>query len=135
MKDVRIDSTGQPRCWHCGSAGFTSKRTARAKVLTGFGALVTKKKLKCQACGEYNDTGNAKPYTGPESARLGKKFGTFTNIVGEAPPSSGAVPPPPPPLPPGWLPDASGRHESRYWDGRRWTEHVSDGGVQSIDPV
>lgn len=34
----------------------------------------------------------------------------------------------------GWYPDPSRRHEQRYWDGTRWTEHVSDGGQQSTDP-
>lgn len=35
-----------------------------------------------------------------------------------------------------WEPDPSGRHSSRYWDGRRWTEHVmSAERVPSIDPV
>lgn len=37
--------------------------------------------------------------------------------------------------PAGWLTDPMGRHEQRYWDGARWTEHVSDGGTQSTDPV
>jgi len=35
----------------------------------------------------------------------------------------------------GWYPDPSKRHEQRYWDGTRWTEHVSDGGQQSTDPL
>jgi hypothetical protein len=26
----------------------------------------------------------------------------------------------------GWLPDPSGAHELRYWDGGTWTEHVSN---------
>ncbi|MGF7125146.1 hypothetical protein [Rhodococcus sp. AG1013] len=34
--------------------------------------LVTKKKLKWQLCDEYNDTGSAKPYTGPESKKWRK---------------------------------------------------------------
>ncbi|GAA4804368.1 AIM24 family protein [Nocardioides caeni] len=34
-----------------------------------------------------------------------------------------------------WHPDPTGRHEMRYWDGTRWTEHVSDAGVQSTSPV
>lgn len=38
-------------------------------------------------------------------------------------------------LPPAtWYPDPSGRHEHRYWDGRRWTQHVADAGIASIDP-
>lgn len=34
-----------------------------------------------------------------------------------------------------WHPDPTGRHELRYWDGAQWTEHVSDGGVQSVAPL
>jgi hypothetical protein len=32
-----------------------------------------------------------------------------------------------------WYPDPSGRHQHRYWDGERWTLHVSDDGVPGID--
>jgi hypothetical protein len=34
-----------------------------------------------------------------------------------------------------WAPDPSGRHQLRYWDGERWTEHVADEGHLSIDPA
>ena len=34
-----------------------------------------------------------------------------------------------------WAPDPYGRHELRWWDGRAWTEHVSDAGVQGVDPI
>jgi Protein of unknown function (DUF2510) len=34
-----------------------------------------------------------------------------------------------------WYEDPTGRHELRYWNGSEWTEHVSDGGNQSADPV
>lgn len=44
------------------------------------------------------------------------------------------VPPPPvPSIPAGWNPDPHGRFELRYWDGARWTEHVSSAGEQSTD--
>lgn len=33
-----------------------------------------------------------------------------------------------------WYTDPSGRHELRYWDGERWTEHVADRGQQGVDP-
>ena len=36
--------------------------------------------------------------------------------------------------PPGWNRDPYGRHEVRYYDGTSWTEHVSDQGIQGIDP-
>src|SRR4051794_38229054 len=35
----------------------------------------------------------------------------------------------------GWHFDPSGRHEFRYWDGTGWTDHVSDNGAQSTDPL
>lgn len=37
--------------------------------------------------------------------------------------------------PPAWHTDPTGRHELRYWDGTRWSEHVSDGGRVSADPL
>src|SRR4051812_14647877 len=36
---------------------------------------------------------------------------------------------------PAWHPDPYGRSELRYWDGSRWTEHVSTAGVQGLDVV
>jgi uncharacterized protein DUF2510 len=37
--------------------------------------------------------------------------------------------------PAGWFADPGRRHELRYWDGQRWTEHVSDRGTQGVDPL
>lgn len=36
--------------------------------------------------------------------------------------------------PPAWYPDPFGRHETRWWDGQRWTEHVASHGRQAVDP-
>jgi hypothetical protein len=33
-----------------------------------------------------------------------------------------------------WLPDPSGGHELRYWNGASWTEHVSDQGTTAVEP-
>jgi DNA-directed RNA polymerase subunit RPC12/RpoP len=74
MKNVRIDENADLRCWNCGSKGFTEKRTTRSKVAVGVGTFLTKKKLKCQSCGEYNDTGNAQPFTGPEGRKYRKRW-------------------------------------------------------------
>jgi hypothetical protein len=35
---------------------------------------------------------------------------------------------------PAWYPDPYGRHEYRWFDGRTWTEQVSDHGRQGVDP-
>ncbi len=56
--------------------------------------------------------------------------GPADGAYGSAPP-----PAPPPPAPRSWLPDPSGRHELRYWDGTRFTEHVADAGKISTDPL
>lgn len=37
--------------------------------------------------------------------------------------------------PPRWYPDPARRHQFRYWDGGRWTERVSDNGVEGFDGV
>lgn len=37
--------------------------------------------------------------------------------------------------PANWYPDSTGRHQLRYWDGQQWTAHVSDNGVQGVDPL
>ena len=37
--------------------------------------------------------------------------------------------------PAAWLADPNRRHQLRYWNGTAWTDHVSDNGVASMDPV
>ena len=59
--------------------------------------------------------------------------------VASVPPSAvvapGVVEPGPPLEPREWKPDPSGRHQLRYFDGRGLTEHVSDDGKITIDPL
>lgn len=40
-----------------------------------------------------------------------------------------------PDAPAGWYEDPLARADHRYWDGRRWTEHVSRGGQVAADPL
>jgi len=35
---------------------------------------------------------------------------------------------------PGWAWDATKHHQSRYWDGSKWTAKVIDGAVEAVDP-
>jgi hypothetical protein len=37
--------------------------------------------------------------------------------------------------PAGWYSDPAGRFDHRYWDGAKWTEHVSRAGAASVDPL
>jgi uncharacterized protein YxjI len=37
--------------------------------------------------------------------------------------------------PANWYPDPLNRHQLRYWDGAKWTEHVSDNGITGVDPL
>lgn len=39
-----------------------------------------------------------------------------------------------PSVPADWYKDPSGRYEYRYWDGQKWTEHVSRAGTVHKDP-
>ncbi|MED5264698.1 MAG: hypothetical protein VYA88_01010 [Actinomycetota bacterium] len=55
MKDVWIDEYGEQRCWSCSGNDFTAKRPMRSILLLGGLALLTKKKLKCLNCGEFNE--------------------------------------------------------------------------------
>ena len=38
-------------------------------------------------------------------------------------------------VPAQWSPDPYGRYEVRYWNGKKWTDHVSTRGVTALDPI
>jgi len=43
--------------------------------------------------------------------------------------------PPPPLLNQGWYADPTGRYEARFWDGQKWTGHISHYGATGKDPI
>ena len=45
------------------------------------------------------------------------------------------IPPVAATFPPGWFADPWGRFQLRWWDGTRWTAHVSTGGGTAYDPL
>lgn len=47
----------------------------------------------------------------------------------EWPPSASAS------VPPSWQADPTRRHERRWWDGVRWTQHVIDNDQPAVDPL
>ncbi|HUY64075.1 MAG TPA: DUF2510 domain-containing protein [Acidimicrobiales bacterium] len=61
----------------------------------------------------------------------------YPSTPGDDSPGAGGQEAPGPSSSPGfgWYADPSGRHQLRYWDGTAWTEHVSDAGQQSNDPL
>lgn len=127
MRNVRVNERGDLCCWKCGSTGLISKRTTRSKVAVGVGALATKKKLKCQACGEYNDVGNAKPTASAKAAAAAAR--QPAQPVQQAPATVVG------PDGRGWHPDPTGVYAQRFYDGRQWTQHVVNlNGIQMTDP-
>lgn len=70
-----------------------------------------------------------------DAALVDVKASATTPASKAAPVPASPPPPPPPPTPPTWAADPYGRHELRYWDGSRWTQHVSDNGEATVDPV
>ena len=43
--------------------------------------------------------------------------------------------PPPPLLDQGWYADPTGRYEARFWNGQKWTGHISHYGATGKDPI
>lgn len=131
MRNVRVDEHGNLVCWKCGTGNLLPKRTTRSKVIVGVGALATKKKLKCLACGEYNDTGNAKPTASAKAAQ-------HQSAVAAYQPATVAQVAPAEVIGPdgrGWHPDPVGLYSKRFYDGAKWTQHVVNlNGVQMVDP-
>jgi Protein of unknown function (DUF2510) len=80
---------------------------------------------------ELAQRGPASRSTASRSVTAASKPVAETQALLPPPPA----PPPPPPTPAVWAPDRYNRHELRYWDGTRWTEHVSDRGDPGIDPA
>lgn len=90
MRNVQVDENGELQCWNCGARAFTHKRTFRSKALgvtaaplTGGLSLAaplgTKKKLKCQSCGKYNDVDTADKVPGAPSS--GHDPSEISNVV------------------------------------------------------
>lgn len=100
--------------------------------MVGVGALATKKKLKCQACGEYNDVGNAKPSASAKAAQRDAAMAAYQAQVQQV---QQVQQPPADTSGRGWHRDPVGRFHQRFFDGTQWTQHVTDGvGVQQVDP-
>ena len=81
------------------------------------------------------------PYVGPVIVLLllaFKRWPVQDAAQAAAIPSSSAYPAPAPVQAPqavpvsvaaGWLPDPTGMHRLRYWDGTSWTSSIDDGGL------
>jgi Protein of unknown function (DUF2510) len=74
-----------------------------------------------------------KPKQGADARKIAARINTLAQMGAPAP--AVAAPPPAPVSAGQWAADPHGRHELRYYDGTRWTEHVSMAGVQGVDPI
>lgn len=120
------------------SAGEIDKRiTATRLVLAGPFALAFRKKkdrreLYLLVEGETGSfVVEVDPKKGAEARKFAARVNTSAKTLERVPAASVTAPG----APAGWQPDPRGRHESRYWDGAGWTDHVADAGVQAVDPV
>lgn len=75
-------------------------RTTRSKVMLGLWSLLKEPKLRCVACGEFSDTGHAKPYEGPASRKYRAAYEAEQQLEVERAGLPAAPLPPPPPRPP-----------------------------------
>lgn len=62
-----MDQFGVFHCWNCLSTNFERKLSARSKVISAVGGRASRMELKCFVCGRYNDVGNAKKITVPNT--------------------------------------------------------------------
>jgi len=88
--------------------------------------------LLCQSCGttfERIVVKGRKPHFCPD-CREADARPAETAAIAAAPVARQSAP-----TPPGWFPDPSGKHQHRYFDGTRWTEHVATNGDQPVDPM
>lgn len=116
------------------SAGAIDKRvTATRLLLTGPFAFGLRKKKDTRELYLLVE-GPGFAWVVEVNPKLGKQARQFAATVNQA---GASTPPPPttPAIPAGWHPDPGAQHELRYWDGSVWTEHVSDAGVQAVDPL
>ena len=99
-------------------------------LVAGFIALVI---VNSQARHRLAAANRELSYLRPENARLQ----LWVAHLGGTPATDTQATPYPTntPVPAQWYPDPSGRHKLRYWEGTTWTEHVSDQGVTSLDPI
>ena len=73
------------------------------------------------------EPGSALSGAAPHQAQSGPAAASAADQSVTAPQSSA------PNVPAGWHPDPHKAHELRYWDGSKWTKHVSTGGEQTTD--
>lgn len=65
MKNILVDQEGALRCPSCKGTNFDLKRSFKAKVTFGVGALLLPKRIKCLGCGLMCKGGNAEQWVDP----------------------------------------------------------------------
>jgi hypothetical protein len=103
---------------------------------TGAGAESSAAETTGTTATDTGGTGWAAGTETPEAASTGTGWsgGTTSESTSSWSGSAQQAPTPTPSVPAGWYADPAGRFELRYWDGTAWTEHVSRGGQQFMDP-
>jgi hypothetical protein len=83
-----------------------------------------------QQAQRLEDQTTVMPVIAPAVVAPATRLGPVVPAV--APPT---VPPEPQEISARWATDPYGRYQVRFWNGKRWTDHVSTNGVTAIDPI
>ncbi len=144
--------TGCRDCKACTNSGIANAgrgagRATAAVMTVGLSEVARGFTKNCSVCGHKLSLHQGTDYVQPRSQYPAQQMPQQPIvIVQQVPMPQQAYPPqvyPPQPYaaqqqpqrPAAWHPDPAKRHEFRWWDGLRWTEHVSDRGQTSTDPI
>jgi hypothetical protein len=123
---------------NCVKTSTSGTVTGLVILLAIVGGIVALAVANTRARGRLAAANSELAYLRPENARLQQWIAGLTGSPGAVTSAPGATPggyASATSQPAQWYTDPSERHEFRYWDGSRWTEHVSDRGVSSTDPA
>jgi hypothetical protein len=120
------------------TVGFTLTLLLVTRIAAAYEATIDETVTLPAVANENTWTGGARADAADANAWTGGAGADArTDLVGAAAPAAdAALPAAGAALPPAaWHADPGGRHQLRWWDGREWTAYVSDGAVESEDPL
>jgi len=122
-------AVSEPAGWAAEPETMASDEAASPESTWGAGAAAGAGAVAAEEARSEPEPAAAEPIATPEPTPVPER-----EPVAAAAPAAPAAAASVPTTPAGWYPDPSGRYEMRYWDGDKWTEHVSRQGQTYTDP-